>query len=53
MYRSLGHRQQLTFGDDFNQSLDNVSLPGGLLQLTFGYDFNQSLDNVNLPHGLQ
>ena len=41
--------QSLTFGQFFNQSLNNAALPGGLQSLTFGYHFNQSLDNVTLP----
>ena len=47
--------RNLTFDDDFNQSLDNVSFPVGLgLQsLCFGGDFDQSLDNMSWPAGLQ
>ena len=45
--------QSLTFGDSFNQSLDNVTLPGALQSLTFGWEFNQRLGNVTLPSALQ
>ncbi|CAE7567303.1 unnamed protein product [Symbiodinium natans] len=45
--------QTLTFGEMFNQSLDQVQLPSSLQTLTFGEDFNQSLENVQLPIGLQ
>ena len=45
--------QSLTFGDQFDQSMDNVALPSGLQSLTFGPTFNQSMDNVALPSGLQ
>ncbi len=34
----------LTFGGDFNQSVDN--LPNSITHLTFGYSFNQSVDKV-------
>eukprot|EP00913_Durusdinium_trenchii_P011249 g10563.t1 len=47
---SLKH---LTFGMDFNASLDNAKLPSKLQSLTFGHDFNESLDHVKLPDGLQ
>ena len=40
-------------GRAFNQSMDIVSLPGGLQILTFGYDFNISKDNMDLPGNLQ
>ena len=43
----------LTFGDRFNQSMENVTLPNGLQSLTFGYDFNQSMHNVILPTHLK
>merc|ERR1712050_515633 len=43
----------LTFGYKFNQSLDNIALPGSLQTLTFSHCFNQSLDNVALPGTLQ
>ena len=34
----------LTFGDNFNQNVDN--LPPNLQTLTFGYQFNQNVDNL-------
>jgi len=43
----------LTFGDDFNPSLDQVTFPSSLQSLTFGVDFNQSLDRVTFPSSLQ
>eukprot|EP00434_Breviolum_minutum_P004217 symbB.v1.2.003716.t1/scaffold209.1/size267950/14 len=45
--------QSLTFGREFNQSLDGVNLPDRLQNLVFGYFFNQSLESVNLPSSLQ
>ena len=45
--------QNLTFGDNFDRSLQGVTLPNGLQSLTFGSNFNQSLEGVNLPIGLQ
>ena len=36
----------MTFGFNFDQSLDNTNLPSGLQSLEFGYNFTQSLDNV-------
>ena len=45
--------QSLSFGDDFNQSMDNVALPSGLQSLTFGARFSQSMDNFALPEGLR
>ena len=45
--------QRLTFGLEFNQSLDTVTWPAGLQILTFGGMFNQSLDKVTWPAGLQ
>ena len=41
--------QSLTFGDEFNQSMDNVTLPSGLQSLTSGREFNQSMD-LSLIH---
>eukprot|EP00931_Biecheleriopsis_adriatica_P027866 TRINITY_DN16678_c0_g1_i3.p2 TRINITY_DN16678_c0_g1~~TRINITY_DN16678_c0_g1_i3.p2 ORF type:complete len:122 (-),score=23.93 TRINITY_DN16678_c0_g1_i3:76-441(-) len=38
-------------GDEFDQSMDKVSLPAGLQNLTFGRGF--SMDKVSLPAGLQ
>ena len=40
--------QSLTFGQSFNQSLDNVTWPAGLQSLTFGHGFNQSLGQCNM-----
>ena len=45
--------RSLTFGRDFNQSLEAVIFPGKMQQLTFGYDFNQGLDLWNIPGSLQ
>ncbi|CAK9102992.1 unnamed protein product, partial [Durusdinium trenchii] len=43
----------LTFGYEFNQSLEGVTLPSKLKSLTFGRQFNQSLKGVTLPSSLQ
>ena len=43
--------QNLTFGREFNQSMDHTALPSGFEKLTFGRKFNQSLDNTALPSG--
>eukprot|EP00434_Breviolum_minutum_P014412 symbB.v1.2.012708.t2/scaffold882.1/size155402/3 len=45
--------QSLTFGRQFNQSVDNVTWPAGLQSVSFGRQFNQSVDNVTWPAGLQ
>eukprot|EP00435_Cladocopium_sp_Y103_P061557 s808_g23.t1 len=45
--------EKLTFGDDFNQSLDDINLPRSLLKLALGDSFNQSLDRVQWPSGLR
>ena len=45
--------QSLTFGDKFNQSMDNATLPSGLQSLTFGRDFEHLLDHTVLPNGIQ
>jgi len=45
--------QSVTFGDDFNQSMEKVSLPVGLRSLTFGDGFDQNMEKVSLPAGLQ
>ena len=37
----------------FNQSLENVSLPGELQQLTFGYVSTKEFDNVSSTGDLQ
>lgn len=43
----------LSFGDNFNQSLENVALPSSLDTVSFGHNFNQSLKNVDLPSSLK
>ena len=45
-----GSLQSLSFEYSFDQSLENVALPGSL---QFGGHFNQSLENVALPGSLQ
>jgi hypothetical protein len=40
--------QTLTFGRDFNQSLERVNLPSSLKGLTLGEFFNQSLERVDI-----
>lgn len=45
--------RSLTFGSHFDQSLDDVKLPGSLRHLTFGDHFDQSLDNAILPSSLE
>ena len=44
---------RLTFGSDFNQSLEKVTLPSSLQSLSFGNDFDQSLEQLTLPSSLQ
>ena len=44
---------KLTFGEDFNQSLEQVTLPSCLKSLSFGRNFDQSLERVTLPSTLQ
>eukprot|EP00435_Cladocopium_sp_Y103_P012932 s1706_g3.t1 len=48
--KSLEH---LSFGLDFNRSLEGVTLPSSLQSLTFGHKFYQSLERVTLPSSLQ
>ncbi|OLP74914.1 hypothetical protein AK812_SmicGene45402, partial [Symbiodinium microadriaticum] len=36
----------LTFGREFNQSLEGMQLPSSLQRLTFGREFNQSLEGM-------
>ena len=48
--QSLEH---LTFGSDFNESLEQVTLPRSLQSLAFGDAFNQSLERVTLPSSLE
>ena len=43
----------LTFGYNFNKSLEQVTLPSTLQNLSFGDSFNQSLEQVTLPSNLQ
>ena len=43
----------ITFGRDFNQSLEQVMLPSSLQSLSFGGGFNQSLERVTLPSNLK
>jgi hypothetical protein len=43
----------LSFGCEFNQSLEGVTLPSSLQTLSFGENFNQSLERVTLPWSLQ
>jgi hypothetical protein len=43
----------LTFGFEFNQSLEKVTMPSSLQTLTFGFEFNQSLEGVSLPSSLE
>ena len=45
--------RSLTFGEDFNQSLQPVTWPSSLRSLSLGDAFNQSLENVLLPDSLQ
>ena len=44
---------KLTFGENFNQSLERVTLPSSLQSLSFCHDFNQSLERVILPSSLR
>ena len=45
--------RSLTFGDNFNQSLNGFHLPSSLQSLTFGDKFNQSLEGIQVPGSLQ
>ena len=45
--------RSLTFGEHFNQSLQQVILPPFLEHLTFGYRFNEALQGVDLPKSLR
>eukprot|EP00438_Fugacium_kawagutii_P005028 Skav210057 [mRNA] locus=scaffold1016:384371:394080:+ [translate_table: standard] len=45
--------ESMTFGDDFNQSLQGMFPKQGLKDLTFGVEFNQSLNGVDLPQTLR
>jgi len=39
----------LSFGTNFDQTVDNMRLLPSLTSLTFGFEYNQSVDNLNLP----
>eukprot|EP00435_Cladocopium_sp_Y103_P064451 s54_g26.t1 len=45
--------QSLTFGDQFNQSLQGVAFPSSLESLIFGAEFNQSFWAMSLPNNLR
>jgi hypothetical protein len=45
--------QQLTFGHNFNQNINNVKFPSSLQEITFGFHFNQNIDNIMFPGMLQ
>ncbi len=45
--------QNLTFGFEFNQSLEGVTLPSSLQNLTLSRRFNRSLERVTLPSSLR
>lgn len=45
--------EKLRFSNDFNESLEKVTLPSGLKELTFGFEFNQPLEKVVLPNTLE
>ena len=45
---NLGRLESLSFGRDFDQSLEHVQLPESLLSLCFGQSFNQTLESVCL-----
>ena len=45
--------KQLTFGNNFNQPLEQDVLPGSLKQLTFSDNFNQPLENLFLPMNIE
>ncbi|CAE6925676.1 unnamed protein product [Symbiodinium sp. CCMP2592] len=42
-------QQTVTFGGQFNQSLEGSRVPSSQQTLTFGGQFNQSLDGVRIP----
>ena len=41
---------ELTFGPNFNESMEKVALPLGLQSLTFCSDFNHSMGKVALAY---
>ena len=48
----LASLRSLTFGAEFNQNLEGVTLPISLQSLSFGRVFNRSLERVALPGNL-
>ena len=47
----LSNLQSVTFGHDFNRSLNGVTLPSCLESISFGHDFDQNLTDVKWPSG--
>jgi hypothetical protein len=45
--------EDLTFGEQFNQSLNGVTFPANLKSLTFGSYFNQPINGVTFPANLK
>ncbi len=45
--------RSLTFGDAFNQSLEEAILPRNLERLVFGHQFDKCLEQVHWPRNLQ
>ena len=45
--------ESLTFGRQFNESLEGIIMPSSLQSLTFGRQFTRSLEGVILPNSLQ
>ena len=43
----------LTFGDEFNHSLEDMTLPNNLQSLIFGHAFDKSVKDVTWPSSLQ
>lgn len=43
----------LSFGQNFDQTIDSIAWPPCLQTLTFGWEFNQSVDGVQWPSGLK
>ena len=39
--------QNINFGDDFNQPIENVKWPKSLKSITFGWHFNQNIPNLD------
>ena len=52
-FESLPSLQQLTFGDEFNQVINEVVWPASLRKLEFGNNFNQPIHEVAWPTSLQ